>query len=179
MSRKTKYGSFVIRAGLIVLSGLVIMTCFTFAIVWAESSKPVPSGASADFSYANNPVGSFGNAGYEPIVIKPTDLTPSFVKSALKEKRGVIMLIYVKGATDDEAMLDNFNQVKATYSSQASFFSFESADVNDAGDMPEQLKIIQPPALGVISGNGAVYQLYTGYIDVKVMEQVVANAIRQ
>ena len=37
----------------------------------------------------------------------------------------------------------------------------------------------QPPALAVISGDGPVYQQYTGWIDKKVMEQVIANALRE
>ena len=45
--------------------------------------------------------------------------------------------------------------------------------------MLEQLKINAPPALAVISGDGSVYQQYTGWIDQKVMEQVVANAVRE
>ena len=76
-------------------------------------------------------------------------------------------------------MLASFNAVKSQYGGQASFFAFEARDVSETGDVMDQLKIMQPPALAVISGDGSVYQQYTGWIDKKVMEQVVANALRE
>ena len=35
-----------------------------------------------------------------------------------------------------------------------------------------------PPILAIIRGNGEVAELYTGWIGLKVMEQVVADAVR-
>jgi hypothetical protein len=111
--------------------------------------------------------------------VTPTDETPSFIANPLKEKRGVILLIYIRDSIDDEEMVDNFSYVKSKYAADASFFAFEARNVSELGDVPSQLKVDQPPALAVISGDGKVYQLYTGWIDVKVMEQVVANALRR
>ncbi len=59
-----------------------------------------------------------------------------------------------------------------------SFFSFEAHSTAELGDTLTQLRVSDPPILAVIRGNGDVAQLYTGWIGEKVMEQVVANAVR-
>jgi hypothetical protein len=102
---------------------------------------------------------------------------PGFIKNPLAEKRGVILLVYCAGATEDEQMLGYFNTIKAKYAAQGSFFSFEAHKASELGDVLAQLKISQPPAFAVISPNGSVYQEYTGWISEKVMSQVVANAL--
>jgi hypothetical protein len=180
MNAHRGYRSFAIKAGLILAGGLVIMLGFTFAIVLAASTS-TPTGPPTPDDYGNgyNIVGSFGSVGYPPLKLAPTESTPSFVKKPLEEKRGVILLVYVKGAPDDEEMLSYFNSVKSKYASQAAFFSFEARDVSELGDVMTQLEIDQPPALAVISGDGSVYQEYTGWIGKQVMEQVVANALRK
>jgi len=184
--------SFLIRAGLILVGGLVIMAVVTPLYVWA--SQTTTAARSGTVASTNNWVGSYGLAGgaiqqpmlpsgpgsttYSVMKVTPTANTPSFVANPLKDNRGVILLVYVKGATDDEQMLANFDQLKAKYSAQGSFFSYEAADVSQTGDLLAQLKISQPPALAVISGDGNVYQEYTGWIDAKSMQQVIANALR-
>jgi hypothetical protein len=171
------YKAFVAKAGLILAGGLVIMLVFTAALVYA--SKTQEMGAGNEEPSSRDVLGSYGNIGYPVLTVTPTEETPKFIANPLKEKRGVILLVYVKGATDDEDMVSSFNAVKAKYSGQASFFSFEARDVHETGDIMEQLKASQPPMLAVISGDGSVYQQYTGWIDQKVMEQVVANALRE
>jgi hypothetical protein len=178
MGEQAGYKWFLTRVGVILLGGLVIMAVFALAMVWAQTpTTTTTTGAAAPDSY--NIVGSYGNVGYPALTIVPTDKTPSFITNPLKEKRGVILLVYVKNAADDEMMVEYFNRVKAQYASQASFFAFEARDVNELGDVMAQLKINQPPALAVISADGRVYQEYTGWVGEKVMEQVVANALRQ
>lgn len=171
------YKAFLAKAGLILVGGLVIMLVFTVAIVIAREGQEM--GAGTPEPITRDQVGSYGIIGYPPLKVVPTDETPKFIANPLKEKRGVILLVYIKGATDDEDMLTSFNAVKSQYGGQAAFFSFEARDVSETGDVMEQLKIMQPPALAVISGDGSVYQQYTGWIDKKVMEQVVANALRE
>ena len=89
----------------------------------------------------------------------------------------MILLVYVAGVTEDEQMLTAFNQIKAKYAAQGSFFSFEAHHASELGSVLAQLKITQPPAFAVISPDGKVYQEYTGWISPAVMSQVVANAL--
>jgi len=178
MSGQPKYRSFLIKAGLILVMGIVIMSAVTGGIVLATSPASHAPGTTVVSS--NNTAGSFGITGYEPVAVDPqASGVPGFIKNPLAEKRGVILLIYVKGSTDDEQMLDSFNALKAKYADQGSFFSFESRKASELGSVLSQLKISQPPALAVISPDGKVYQEYTGWVDRAVMEQVVANAVRQ
>jgi hypothetical protein len=176
MSGQPKYRSFLIKAGLILVMGIVIMSAVTGGIVLATNTTAVTPGTTIVSS--NNTAGSFGITGYQPLAVDPkADNVPGFIKNPLAEKRGVILLVYVKGSTDDDQMLASFEALKAKYADQGSFFSFESRKASELGTVLAQLKISQPPALAVISPDGKVYQEYTGWIAPKVMEQVIANAL--
>jgi hypothetical protein len=90
----------------------------------------------------------------------------------------MVLLVYVDGAADDMEMLSYFEDVKAQYGADSSFMSFEAVEVKDLGDTLDQLRVSNPPILAIIRGNGEVAELYTGWIGLKVMEQVVADAVR-
>jgi hypothetical protein len=179
MGALAEYKPFVTKAALICLGGLLIMGLFTVCLVWAQTSTTSPAMLTQMDGGTYNAAGSYGITGMAPLTVKPTDKTPKYVTNALKEQRGVVLLVYLKDATDDQEMVSNFEAVKAQYAAQASFFNFEAASVSMTGDLMEQLRIAAPPALAVISPDGKVYQEYTGWIDRSVMEQVVANAVRQ
>lgn len=167
--------SFLIAVLLILVCGLAILGGFTAIRVLAQDGElSATTGQSTDYNRA----GSYGINGYAPLKLEPTDDTPAFISKPLADQRGVILLVYVKGASDDEEMLANFNKVKTMYQSQASFFNFEAHKIKELGDVLVQLKVNAPPILAVIKGDGTVSQMYTGWIGQKVMEQVVADALR-
>ncbi|HMK92148.1 MAG TPA: hypothetical protein VK576_04045 [Thermoleophilia bacterium] len=176
MSGQPGYRSFLLKAGLILALGVVIMACVTGGVVWATGSPTTP--AVTQVVGSNNTAGSYGITGYQPIAVKPeAGDVPTFISNPLKEKRGVILLVYVPGSAADEQMVTYFNNVKAKYADRGSFFSFEARKASELGNVLAQLRISQPPALAVISPDGSVYQEYTGWIGQKVMEQVVSNAL--
>lgn len=165
------------KAAFIILGGLVIMGLFVGFFAWAQSSSPTPVAATGGTGY--NAVGSFGLEGYPALKLTPTAQTPAFITRPLHQKRGVILLIYVQGAADDDAMLASFREVKQLYAGDAAFFSFESHDVSKTGDLLDQLHASSPPLFAIIAPNGTVDELYTGWVDFKVMEQRVADALHQ
>jgi len=170
----TRNRSFLIAVLLILVCGLAILGGYTAIRVLAqEGDTAALPGQSTDY----NKTDSYGLAGYAPLKLEPTENTPSFIAKPLEEQRGVILLVYVSGASDDEEMLASFQKVKTMYQSQASFFSFEARKIKELGDVLAQLKVNAPPMLAVIKGDGMVSQLYTGWIGQKVMEQVVADAL--
>ena len=160
--------------GMIVLAGAVVFGAMTAFLAWGQAGT---AGTAATSQANYNTASSFGITGLPTLTIQATT-APSIVADALNQNRGVILLAYVTGAAADDDMLASFNAVKAQYASQASFFSFEAADVSQLGNMLDQLHVSAPPILAVIRGDGTVYQLYTGWISEPVMDQVVANAIR-
>ena len=168
--------SFLITALLILVIGAClfggVVAVRVFAVGATTTTTPLPAPASY------NTVSSYGITGYAPLKIVPTAETPAFIKSRLQEGRGIVLLVYVDGAADDMAMVQNFNTVKAQYGADTSFMSFEAHSTKELGDTLTQLKVSDPPILAVIRGNGEVAQLYTGWIGEKVMEQVVADAVR-
>ncbi|HQG03384.1 MAG TPA: hypothetical protein PK838_03525 [Thermoleophilia bacterium] len=167
--------SFLFAVVLVLVGGLAILGGVTAIRVFAEDgSTTTATTGQSDY----NKAGSYGITGYQPLKLEPTSDTPKFITKALNDQKGVILLVYVRGASADEEMLANFNKVKTTYRSQASFFNFEAREVKELGDVLTQLKVNAPPMLAVVKADGSVAQLYTGWIGQKVMEQVVANALR-
>ncbi|HUK78111.1 MAG TPA: hypothetical protein VL117_11005, partial [Thermoleophilia bacterium] len=144
-------------------------------IVLATPASTAPTSTTISGSY--NTAGSYGITGYPGLTINTQGNVPSFIKNPLAEKRGVILLVYCAGTTENEQMLTYFNDVKAKYAAQGSFFSIEAHHASELGNVLAQLKITQPPAFAVISPDGKVYQEYTGWISPAVMSQVVANSL--
>jgi hypothetical protein len=168
--------AFLITAALILVVGAALFGGVVAVRVFAAGSTTTPVAVATPASY--NTVSSFGMTGYAPLKLTPTAETPSFITSRLQEQRGIVLLVYVDGAADDMEMLSFFNDVKAQYGADSSFMAFEAHKTTELGDTLQQLRVSNPPILAVIRGSGEVSQLYTGWIGKKVMEQVVADAVR-
>jgi hypothetical protein len=168
--------AFLLTAVLILVVGAGLFGGVVAVRVLAASGATATTTAAAPSSY--NSVSSFGMTGYAPLTIEPTADTPSFITERLDENRGIVLLVYCSGASDDMEMLSYFNDVKANYSADSSFFSFEARESKQLGDTLTQLRVSDPPILAVIRGDGQVAQLYTGWIGFKVMEQEIADAVR-
>jgi hypothetical protein len=168
--------AFLLTAVLILAVGAVLFGGVVAVRVLADTTAPAAPALPAPASY--NVVSSYGMTGYAPLKLVPTDETPAFISDTLNEQRGIVLLVYVDGAADDMQMLESFNAVKKQYAADSRFLDFEARKVTELGDTLDQLKVSNPPILAVIRGNGDVAQLYTGWIGRKVMEQVIANAVR-
>ena len=168
--------SFLIALLVIMVCGLAILGGFTAIRVLAEDATTTAAVPTQTANY--NDAGSYGITGYAPVTIQASDTTPEFVSEPLQDERGVILLVYVKGASADQEMLASFNKIKASYASKASFYNFEARQVPELGDILAQIKVNQPPMLVIIKSDGTVAQLYTGWIGEKVMEQAIADAVR-
>jgi hypothetical protein len=168
--------TFLIGAVLILVVGAVLFGSVVAVRVMAETGATPAPAAAQPASY--NTVSSFGMTGYAPLTVQATAETPEFITKRLDEKRGIVLLVYVKGASDDMEMLSYFNDIKGNYAADSSFFSFEARESKQLGDLLSQLRVSDPPILAIIRGDGVVAQLYTGWIGFKVMEQEVADAVR-
>lgn len=169
--------SFLLGALLILVVGALLFGGVVAVRVLAEG-EPTPAAAGPEQPESYNSVSSFGMTGYAPLTIEPTADTPQFITKRLDENRGIVLLVYVKGAADDMEMLSSFNDIKSNYAADSSFFSFEAREAKQLGDLLAQLRVSDPPILAVIRGDGQVANLYTGWIGFKVMEQEIADAVR-
>jgi hypothetical protein len=167
--------TFLLGAILILVVGALLFAGVVAVRVMAEG-EPAPAPSAQPASY--NTVSSYGMTGYEPLTVEPTAETPEFITKRLDENRGIVLLVYVKGASDDMEMLSYFNDIKANYAADSSFFSFEARESKQLGDLLAQLRVSDPPILAIIRGDGQVANLYTGWIGFKVMEQEIADAVR-
>jgi hypothetical protein len=168
--------AFLISAALILVIGAALFGGVVAVRVFAAAGATPPAALPTPASY--NTVSSYGMTGYAPLKLTPTAETPSFITSRLKEQRPLVLLVYCEGAADDMEMLSYFDDVKAQRGVDSSFMSFEARKTTELGDTLQQLRVSNPPILAVIRGNGEVAELYTGWIGRKVMEQVVADAVR-
>ena len=169
-------GPFVVTAALILVVGAVLFgSVVAVRVLAAETTNPAaPLPSPPSYNVAS----SYGITGYAPLTIVPSAETPSFIKKRLDEKRGIVLLVYCNGAADDMEMLSYFDEVKAQYASDSSFFEFEARASTDLGDTLQQLRVSDSPILAIIRGDGQVAELYTGWTGRKVMEQQVADAVR-
>jgi hypothetical protein len=168
--------TFLLGAVLIVVIGALLFGGVVAVRVMAESgATPAPTATQPE-SY--NSVSSYGMTGYPALTLEPTAETPDFITKRLDENRGIVLLVYVKGASDDMEMLSSFNDIKANYAADSSFFSFEARESKQLGDTLMQLRVSDPPILAIIRGDGTVANMYTGWIGFKVMEQEIADAVR-
>ena len=167
---------FVVTAVLILVVGAVLFgSVVAVRVLAAETTTPAaPLPSPPSYNVAS----SYGITGYAPLTIVPTAETPPFIKALLDEKRGIVLLVYCAGAADDMEMRSYFDEVKAQYAGDSSFFDFEAHASSDLGDTLQQLHVSDPPILAIIRGDGQVAALYTGLIGRKVMEQQVADAVR-
>jgi hypothetical protein len=168
--------TFLVGAILIVVVGALLFGGVIAVRVMAETGGTPAPAATQPVSY--NTVSSYGMTGYQPLTVEPTADTPEFITKRLDENRGIVLLVYVKGASDDMEMLSYFNDIKANYAADSSFFSFEARESKQLGDLLAQLRVSDPPILAIIRGDGQVANLYTGWIGFKVMEQEIADAVR-
>ncbi len=167
--------SFLATAALIVMGGLVVMGVFTVFFAMAESGQTTPTAA---VEQAVPVPGSFGITGAPTLSITVTDDTPKPIANALKEQRGIVLLVYLKGASADMAMLEEVKSLKPVYADDMSFFIYESGDVKRLGDVLDQLGVYDPPVLAVVLDDATVSELYTGWVGAKVLEQRIADAAR-
>ena len=168
--------TFLLGTILILVVGAILFGGVVAVRVMAEGEASPAPVATQPASY--NSVSSFGMTGYAPLTVEPTAETPEFITKRLDENRGVVLLVYVNGASDDMEMLSYFNDIKGNYAADSSFFSFEARESKQLGDLLAQLRVSDPPILAIIRGDGQVANLYTGWIGFKVMEQEIADAVR-
>ena len=168
--------TFLLGAVLILVVGALLFGGVIAVRVMAESGATPAPAATQPASY--NTVSSYGMTGYPALTLEPTAETPDFITKRLDEGRGIVLLVYVKGASDDMEMLSSFNDIKANYAADSSFFSFEARESKQLGDTLVQLRVSDPPILAIIRGDGTVANMYTGWIGFKVMEQEIADAVR-
>ncbi len=168
--------TFLLGALLILVVGALLFGGVVAVRVMAESEVAPEPDPAQPVTY--NTVSSFGMTGYAPLTVEPTADTPDFITKRLDEDRGIVLLVYVQGASDDMEMLSYFKDIKANYAADSSFFSFEAREAKQLGDLLAQLRVSDPPILAIIRGDGQVANLYTGWIGAKVMEQQIADAVR-
>jgi hypothetical protein len=169
---------FLASAALIIVGGLVIMGIFTAFFAMAEEGTTSEAVPAAAIDVDNNLVGSYGMTGSADVTLQVTDETPKAIANALKEKRGMVLLVYCAGATADENMLAQVNDLKDQYVDDMSFFTYESLEVKRLGDVLGQLGVSNPPILAIVRGDGSVAEMYTGWVGAQVLEQRIADTAR-
>ena len=177
MSGKPWYRSFFVKAALIVVMGAAIMVVVTGGIVLATNA-PTTVDRRLPVSGNYNTAGSYGITGYPTLSVDTSAKNvPSFIKNPLAEKRGVILLVYCAGVTEDQQMLRLLQPIKAKYAAQGSFFSFESATPrSSATSSPSSRSPSRRPSPSSHPTARSTRSTPAGSAR-KVMSQVVANAL--
>jgi len=183
--------SFLLMAALILIAGGLLFG----AVVAMRVAAAGATNAAGEAGATNNYESSYGlgntlaidaksaqtAAEAAPVMIKVTNETPAVVKEALEAKSPFVIFVYCSGASVDEEMRSYFNSVKSQYSNSAEFFSFEVADTAKLGDTLDQaqVNVHNPPIVIIADGEGEVQEIYTGWVGLKVLEQRLADVLRE
>lgn len=103
--------------------------------------------------------------------------TPAEVSQALNSRTPVVILVYVPGGTDDEAVRASLTKLEPRYP-DVTFAIYNYDDPQKLGDLTQQLGSHYPPFAAFVDKNGIVQYFTTGYADEAVFDQYVVN-IRQ
>ncbi len=169
--------AFLITAALILVVGAALFGGVVAVRVFAAAGATPAAAPPAPASY--NTVSSYGMTGYAPLKLTPDRRDPvlhHLAPPGAARHRAPRLLSTAPPTTWRCSATSTTS--RRSYGADSSFMSFEARKTTELGDTLQQLRVSNPPVLAVIRGSGEVAELYTGWIGHKVMEQVVADAVR-
>lgn len=105
--------------------------------------------------------------------------TPKFFVEALKKKEPILISFYNDDDTISKEVLAEIKIVYDKYNGSVNFFNLKS-DLNEqVTNLAEQFQIGFIPYIAVINRQGEIIFEKTGYVDNKVIEQAVYDAVNK
>jgi hypothetical protein len=86
----------------------------------------------------------------------------------------LVVLFYVAGGRDDEAVLANLKELEPSFGAYT-FFYYEYGDTEAYGDLSLLLEVDYEPTLVFIDRTGVVRKVWTGFVDSGSLNQSLVN----
>lgn len=105
--------------------------------------------------------------------------TPNFFKEALKKKTPIFLVFYTDDDPTSQAVMQEVKSVYDQYNGAADFMSLKVGENDEISRLAQQFRIGFVPYVAVINRSGTVIFEKNGYVDSKVLEQAVYNAVNK
>ena len=145
------------------------------------------SGSTASTTETTSPESAVTTGGS---TIKPKSLTvprsfsvnertPTFFADALKQKEPILIAFYNSEDSISKEVLAEIKIVSDKYSQSATFLILKPDENEETSRLAEQLEVGFTPYIAVLNRDGTIIFEKTGYIDSKVIEQAVYDAVNK
>ena len=162
---------------------IIAIVLLSFYIIGCGGS----SGSTASTTETTSPESS-ATAGQSPITPKSltvprpfasNERTPTFFSDALKQKEPILIAFYNNEDSISKEVLAEIKIVSDSYDQSATFLILKPDDNDETSRLAEQLAVGFTPYIAVLNRDGTIIFEKTGYIDSKVIEQAVYDAVNK
>lgn len=134
----------------------------------ARTSKTDKAAAGTSTSKAEDMVGQ---------VVVPGELTPKDFKESIESRRPIVVTFYISGPPDDNQVRSSILSLESKFRGQVDFYDYLYTDAQRYGDLTLILHVSTTPTVIVINEQAQVQRAWSGYVDIKSIEQGINEAI--
>jgi hypothetical protein len=154
---------------LIVVLLILAVTLLTTGCFGGGGSTVTTQRSSTGGSSSGGTTGTLEEGGQLSLIEGlPTEFTDALGKSP------IVVLFYVSGSADDEAVLNTVNQLRSSFSAYA-FLLYDYKDPNAYGTLAQLLSVDYPPYLVLIDASGVAQKIFKGFVDEGTLNQSLVN----
>lgn len=134
----------------------------------ARTSKTAKAAAGTSTSMAEDMIGQ---------VVVPGELTPKDFKESIESRRPIVVTFYISGPADDNQVRSSILSLESKFRGQVDFYDYLYTDAQRYGDLTLILHVTTTPTVVVINEQAQVQRAWSGYADIKSIEQGINEAI--
>lgn len=133
----------------------------------ARTTKTSKSGGNVSSSMAEDMIGQ---------VVVPGELTPKNFTDSIEARRPIVVTFYISGPADDNQVRSSILTLESKYRGQVDFYDYLYTDAQRFGDLTLILHVTTTPTVVVINQQSQVQRAWSGYVDIKSIEQAINEA---
>jgi len=109
-------------------------------------------------------------------VVVPGELTPKDFKTSIESRRPIVVTFYISGPADDNQVRSSVLSLESKLRGQVDFYDYLYTDAQRYGDLTMILHVTTTPTVVVINQQAQVQRAWSGYVDIKSIEQGINEA---
>jgi hypothetical protein len=109
-------------------------------------------------------------------VVVPGELTPKDFKDSIESRRPIVVTFYISGPADDNQVRSSVLSLESKFRGQVDFYDYLYTDAQRYGDLTLILHVTTTPTVVIINQQAQVQRAWSGYVDIKSIEQGINEA---
>lgn len=114
-----------------------------------------------------------------PRQVQPDAQTPLWFKDALAKKKVILIEFYSKGDPSSTKIRPEVQTVYEKYSSDILLIILDTNEAEKSATLADQFGVSYTPQISIIDKDGKVVREFRGYVDSKVIDQAVYDALHR